>query len=104
MNALWKRICTGAAIAAAAGLMIAATPARAVHLEDFQLDGDAKETSCGGAFGTLSCPTAQPDDWDSLYSCPPTGTGACSKLTGISNLADVIGELVDEFNSPDPDN
>jgi hypothetical protein len=104
MNAL--RICTRALLVAAAGLiMIAATPARAVHLESFQLDGDVKETTCGGAFGTLSCPTAQPDDWDSLYSCPSSGTGACSKITAAgANLADVIGELVDEFNGPDPDN
>ncbi len=104
MNAL--RICTRVVIAAFAGLMmIAATPARAVHLDSFQLDGDVNEATCGGAFGALSCPTAQPDDWDSLYTCPTTGTGACSKATpGTGNLADVIGDLVDEFNTPDPDN
>ena len=103
MNALWKRICTGAAIAAVTGFIIAAAPARAVHLDNFQLDGDVKETLCGGAFGTLSCPTAQPDDWDSLYACPASGTNLCSKIT-TNNLANVIGELVDEFNRPDPDN
>lgn len=103
MNALWKRICTAAAIAAVTGFIIAAAPARAVHLDNFQLDGDVKETLCGGAFGTLSCPTAQPDDWDSLYACPASGTNLCSKIT-TNNLANVIGELVDEFNRPDPDN
>jgi hypothetical protein len=92
-------------LAAVAGFIIAATPARAVHLDSFQLDGDAQEVTCGGAFGGLSCPTAQPDDWDSLYACPTTGTGACSKITASgANLANVIGDLVDEFNSPDPDN
>ena len=52
MNAL--RICTRVVLAAVAGFIIAATPARAVHLEDFQLDGDAQEVTCGGAFGGLS--------------------------------------------------
>jgi hypothetical protein len=106
MDALRKRLCTGSVIAAVAGFMLAATPAYAVHLDDFQLDGDVKETTCGGAFGALSCPAAQPDDWDSLYSCPSSGTNLCSKMTIPPGdfLANVIGDLVDEFNLPDPDN
>jgi len=105
---------TGAAIAAVAGLMIAATPARAsvsVNLQDFQLDGDAQATSCGHAFPNanpppdfLSCAPAQPDDWDSLYDClnPDPVTKVCTKKT--TSLADVVGDMVDEFNSPDTDN
>ena len=117
MNAL--RMCTRAAFAAAVGfIMIAATPARAVHLDDFQLDGDAKAATCGGAFGTSgtasSCadptppPNGQLDDWDSLYDCvnPDPVTKVCTKKPtgGGNNLADVIAGMVDEFNSPDPDN
>src|SRR5690242_14991793 len=106
MNGLRKLLCTGTAIAAMAGLMIAATPARAVHKDDFQLDGDAKNATCGGAFGTLSCDpgTAPPgttatavDDWDSLYDCNKSGTTLCSKLIGSAfNSADVVGDMVDE--------
>jgi hypothetical protein len=115
MNGLRKLLSTGAAIAAMAGLMVAATPARAVsvNLLDFQLDGDAQETSCGHAFPNanpppdfLSCAPEQQDDWDSLYSCPSLGQpGACTPGTpGAGNLASVIGALVDEFNFPDTDN
>ena len=94
---------TGAAIAAVAGLMIAATPARAsvsVNLQDFQLDGDAQATSCGHAFPNanpppdfLSCAPAQPDDWDSLYDClnPDPVTKVCTKKT--TSLADVVGDM-----------
>jgi hypothetical protein len=102
-----RRLYTVTAIAAAASLLIVATPARAaVNQQDFQIDGDATEATCGGAFGTTSCPPAQPDDWDSLYSCPASpSTAACSKITTPgANLADVIGDMADEFNFPDTDN
>src|SRR6516164_9121525 len=102
-----RKLYTVTAIAAVA-CVIATTPARAssVNQLDFQIDGDATEATCGGAFGTTSCAgSGQPDDWDSLYSCPSTGTAACSKITTPgANLADVIGDLVDEFNFPDTDN
>src|SRR5262245_58739021 len=126
MNALRKRFCIDtaiapalAAIAVTAALTFAAPPAYAVHFDDFQLDGDAKAATCGGAFGNTapnSCRNANPtpppsfvgqlDDWDSLYSCPASpSTDLCSKKTlPTDNLADVIGDLVDEFNRPDPDN
>ena len=54
MNGLRKLLCTGTAIAAMAGLMIAATPARAVHKDDFQLDGDAKNATCTFNIGDRS--------------------------------------------------
>ena len=105
MNASRLKPALAAIAATAAALMFAIPAARAVHLEDFQLDGDAKAATCGGAFGTLSCPVAQPDDWDSLYLCPASGTNQCTKKTQAgANLADVIGDLVDEFTSPDPEN
>ena len=114
MNAsIFKR--TSVAIAATAVALMLAMPARAVHLDKFQLDGDAYDTTCGGAFGTLSCdPGTLPlvgttpsavDDWNSLYSCPTSGTNLCQKQLGSTfNSADVIGDIVDEFNLPDPDN
>lgn len=109
MNAsILKRASVAIAATAAAWIFAMPMPARAsdVHLADFQLDGDAKEATCGGAFGALSCPTAQPDDWDSLYSCPSSGTNLCSKIPpgSTTNLADVIADMVDEFNRPDLDN
>lgn len=94
-----------AAIAAATAALMFAMPARAVHLDSFQLDGDAHDATCGGAFGSLSCPPAQTDDWDSLYTCPASGTNLCAKSTpGTNNMADVIADMVDEFNRADPDN
>ena len=90
--------------ATAAALVFAMPPAHAVHMDLFQLDGDTQAATCGGAFGSLSCPTAQPDDWDSLYDClnPDPVTKVCRKKT--TSLADVVADLVDEFNGPDPDN
>ena len=105
MNASRLKPALAAIAATAAALMFAMPPARAVHLDDFQLDGDAQALTCGLAFGTQSCLPNQVDDWDSLYSCPSSGTNPCSKKTASGdNLADVIGTMADEFNSPDLDN
>ena len=107
MNAsIFKRASVAIAATAAALILAMPMPARAVHDESFQLDGDPGEATCGGAFGpTTSCPPTVPDDWDSLFSCPATGTNLCTPATpGTGNLADVIGAMVDEFNRPDPDN
>ncbi len=62
-------------------LALGATPALATHNNGiFQLDGDAKAATCGGAFaGTIGCTG---DDWDNLYTCPADGvlfTGGGSK-------------------------
>ena len=95
---------TLAAVAASAAVLIFAMPlAHAVHLEDFQLDGDVAEATCGSAFGGASCAPDRPDDWNSLYSCPspPTApTEACTKITS-NNLAVAIGDLV--IDLPDLD-
>ena len=114
---IFKRTCVTIA-ATAAALMFAMPAARAVttavNQQNFQLDGDAKAATCGLAFGTTSCdlntiPTGTTasavDDWDSLYNCNQSGKTACQTITTQgANLANVIGQLVDEFNSPDPDN
>jgi len=99
----------------ATAVMLAMPMARAaVNQEDFQLDGDAYEATCGGALGTVSCdpgtlplagttPTAV-DDWDVLYNCPTSGSATvqCQRNDpGSGNLAVAIGDLV--IDLPDAD-
>src|SRR3989454_10968556 len=75
-------------------MALGATPALATHNNGiFQLDGDAKAATCGGAFGgTIGCTG---DDWDNLYTCPADGVLGCTKATpGVGNSAAAISDLV----------
>src|SRR5260370_23549001 len=77
-----------------AAMALGATPAFATHNDGiFQLDGDAKAATCGGAFGgTIGCTG---DDWDNLYTCPADGVLGCTKATpGVGNSAIAISDLV----------
>src|SRR3989442_14790621 len=77
-----------------AAMALGATPALAAHNDGiFQIDGDAKAATCGGAFGgTIGCTG---DDWDNLYTCPADGVLGCTKGTpGVGNSASAISDLV----------
>src|SRR2546427_10505258 len=68
-------------------LSVGVTPALAVHNDGiFQLDGDAKAGTCGGAFGgSIGCTG---DDWDSLYTCTSApGLGCTKNPAGVGNNA-----------------
>src|SRR3989449_4075117 len=78
----------------AAAMALGATPAFATHNDGiFQLDGDAKAATYGGAFGGgIGCTG---DDWDNLYTCPSGGLLGCTKATpGVGNSAAAISDLV----------
>ncbi len=75
-------------------LTVAVPPALAVHNDGvFQVDGDAKASTCGTAFGGVGCTG---DDWDNLYACAPAdGVLGCAKATpGVGNHATQISDLV----------
>jgi len=83
-------ICTVSALV----LAVSVPPALAVHNDGiFQVDGDAKASTCGTAFGGAGCAG---DDWDTLYTCPsPPSTLGCTKATpGVGNSAAAISDLV----------
>src|SRR5689334_11314707 len=78
-------------------IALGVTPAFAVHNDGiFQIDGDAFNNTCGGAFGTAGCTTG--DDWNNLYTCT-TAEGNCTPaVPGTGNSASVIAQLV--FDPP----
>jgi hypothetical protein len=106
MNTSRLKLALAAIAATAAALMFAMPSAYAVHLENFQVDGDADQATCGRAFLNpspaptyLSCPAPdgaglQHDDWLSLFSCPSSGTLACSSPGIGSNSASSIAPVV----------
>ncbi len=81
-------------------LALGATPALAAHNDGvFQLDGDARASTCGTAFPNASPPPpflgCTGDDWDKLYTCPADGVLGCTKATpGVGNSAVQISDLV----------
>ena len=89
-----------------AALLFGVAPAYAVHNDGvFQLDGDAKASTCGGgplatgpsAFGgTIGCGG---DDWNTLYNCAAGGGLGCTKnVPGVGNGATAISDLITDLS------
>src|SRR2546427_398032 len=75
-------------------LALGITPALAVHDSGiFQVDGDAFQSTCGGAFGTAACQITA-DDWNNLYSCSTPEGNCTAAVPGTGNSANVISPLI----------